>query len=503
MVTRRARWSRRASLVAAVALVVFVALEGVRAAPAARFDDRPNVIVVLVDDMGWSDIGPYGGEIPTPSLDTLGRRGVRCTEFYATPRCSPTRASLLTGLYPHQAGMGHVDTVIRPRSSGTTGRINDRSVTIAEVLSEAAERDDLAARRPHLVKSLAAAWDAWAAPANVDSWAGPARLPWGDDAPRAAAVQEPGARRPAADVTSPEIAADRRVTFRLRAPEAKTVKVSGDFGPDSDLQRGGDGVWTTTVGPLSPEMYVYFLIVDGVLMTDPANPRVKIGYVTSTTTSLLSVPGDTPAFYDVQDVPHGEIRTLLYKSRSNGVTRELTVYVPPGYERERSRRYPVLYLLHGFANDHHSWHRYGRANDILDNLIAQKAIAPFLVVMPLGYGSVHVNGDRTGIAPQGADPRGTTALYERDLLEDIIPMIDSSYRTIPDRRQRAIIGFSMGGGQAGRFGLRHLETFSHVGIMSAGIGGGGTAAAAGSDPIAPLAADPAKTNRLIDVLWIA
>jgi len=339
--------------------------------------------------------------------------------------------------------------------------------------------------------------------ADVDSWTGPARLPWGDDAPRAAAVQEPGARRPAADVTSPEIAADRRVTFRLRAPEAKTVKVSGDFGPDSDLQRGGDGVWTATVGPLNPEMYVYFFIVDGVRMTDPANPRVKIGYVTSTTTSLLSVPGDTPAFYDVQDVPHGEIRTLLYKSRSNGVTRELTVYVPPGYERERSRRYPVLYLLHGFANDHHSWHRYGRANDILDNLIAQKAIAPFLVVMPLGYGGVHVNGDGTGIAPQGADPRGTTALYERDLLEDIIPMIDSSYRTIPDRRQRAIIGFSMGGGQAGRFGLRHLETFSHVGIMSAGLGGGGTAAAAGSDPIAPLAADPAKTNRLIDLLWIA
>ena len=174
-------------------------------------------------------------------------------------------------------------------------------------------------------------------------------------------------------------------------------------------------------------MYVYYFTVDGVRLTDPSNPQVKIGYVTSTTTSLLTVPGDAPAFYDVQDVPHGEIRTLLYKSRSNGVTRELTVYVPPGYDEARNRRYPVLYLLHGFANDHHSWHRYGRANDILDNLLAQESIEPFLVVMPLGYGGAHVNGDGTGIPPKDAGTfGGDAALYERDLLEDIIPMIDSS-----------------------------------------------------------------------------
>ena len=137
MVTRRSRWSRRATLAAAVGIVVVVALDAVRATPAARTDARPNVVVVLVDDMGWSDIGPYGSEIPTPNLDALAARGVRFTQFYATPRCSPTRASLLTGLYPHQAGMGHLDNVIRPGSSGTTGRLNDRSVTIAEVLREA------------------------------------------------------------------------------------------------------------------------------------------------------------------------------------------------------------------------------------------------------------------------------------------------------------------------------------------------------------------------------
>ena len=314
----------------------------------------------------------------------------------------------------------------------------------------------------------------------------------------APAAQEPGARR-STGITSPEVASDRRVTFRLRAPEAKVVTVSGDLGSDTTMQKSEDGLWSVTVGPLDPEMYVYYFTVDGVRLLDPSNAQVKIGYVTSTTTSLLTVPGDTPAFYDVQDVPHGEIRTLLYKSKSNGVTRELTVYLPPGYDQASSRRYPVLYLLHGFANDHHSWHRYGRANDILDNLLAQHAIDPFLVVMPLGYGGAHVNGDGTGIAAQGAGASGgDAALYERDLLEDIIPMIDGKYRTIADRRHRAIAGFSMGGGQAGRFGLRHLETFSQVGIMSAGM-----AASADGEPFAALAANRDETNKLIDLLWIA
>jgi enterochelin esterase family protein len=318
-------------------------------------------------------------------------------------------------------------------------------------------------------------------------------------APAPAQAQEPGARRGDAAVSSPEVAPDRRVTFRLRAPEAKKVTVSGDFGSDADLAKGDDGVWSVTVGPLAPELYVYFFVVDGVRLTDPANPQVKIGFVTTTTTSLLTVAGDAPAFYDVQPVPHGELRTVIYPSTSNGVTRELIVYVPPGYDDAPNRRYPVLYLLHGFANDHHSWHRYGRANDILDNLIAQRAVEPFLVVMPLGYGGAHVNGDGTGVPPAGAAGfRGDPALYERDLLEDVIPLVDGRYRTIADRRNRAIVGFSMGGGQAGRFGLRHLETFSRIGIMSAGMAGVPT-----TELLAPLAAAPAKTNEQIDLLWIA
>ena len=324
-----------------------------------------------------------------------------------------------------------------------------------------------------------------------------------------AAAQEVGMRPggPAAAavpaIVSP-LVTDRKVTFRLRAPDAKTVTVSGDFGKDVALSREAEGVWVATVGPLKPDEYVYYFIVDGVRLTDPSNPQVKIGYIPSTTTSLVNVPGDGPAFYDVQDVPHGEIRTLLYKSRSNKVVRELNVYLPPGYDANARQRYPVLYLLHGFANDHHSWHRYGRANDILDNLLAKQAIKPFIVVMPLGYGGASVNGDGTGIAPANAGAfGGDFALYERDILEDVIPMIDSKYRTLANRENRAIIGFSMGGMQAGRFGLGHLDTFSYVGLMSAGLLGNPASAAVGPDPIAPLAANPAAANKQLKLLWIA
>jgi enterochelin esterase family protein len=307
-----------------------------------------------------------------------------------------------------------------------------------------------------------------------------------------ALAQEVGARR-GTDITSPEIASDRRVTFRLRAPEAKAVTVSGDFGSDTTMQKGEDGLWSVTIGPLDPEMYVYYFTVDGVRLIDPSNPQVKIG---------CDQHDDKPV-----DRPRGQAvlrRAGRLMERSGRclqvgrtVTRELTVYLPPGYDQANGRRYPVLYLLHGFANDHHSWHRYGRANDILDNLLAQRAILPFLVVMPLGYGGAHVNGDGTGIAPEGSGAfRGDAALYERDLLEDIIPMVDGKYRTIPDRKQRAIVGFSMGGGQAGR-STAEPETFCQVGIMSAGM-------APGTDKraIATLAANRDKTNKRSIWRWI-
>ncbi len=315
-------------------------------------------------------------------------------------------------------------------------------------------------------------------------------------------------RRRPRGLASPVVARDGKVTFRVSAPDANSVSLTCDFLDDTPLIKGDDGTWSITVGPIDPDIYYYNFVVDGVKSIDPGNSHAKIGYYTSTMNSVLTVGDDEPAFYDVKDVPHGEIRSHVYKSQSNGVVRELNVYVPPGYDQNPDRRYPVLYLLHGNANDHHSWQRYGRANEILDNLLAEKVIEPFLVVMPLGYGRASINGDGTGIAANaGPDNRpidpnadgrfGGPDLFEQDILKDAIPMIDSKYRTVADRRSRAICGFSMGGGQSSRIGLGNLDVFSHVGIMSAGFRGG-----TDSEPIASLVADAAKTNRQIDLLWI-
>jgi enterochelin esterase family protein len=294
------------------------------------------------------------------------------------------------------------------------------------------------------------------------------------------------------------------VTFRLRAVDAKTVTLNGDFGEENfPLTKDESGVWSVTAGPLDPDIYYYSLMVDGVKVLDQANPQAKIGFTTNTITSVLEVRGDGPAFYDIKDVPHGEIRLHRYNSKSNGVIRELNVYTPPGYDESRDRRYPVVYLLHGANNDHHSWHRYGKVSEILDSRLAEAAIEPFLVVMPLGYGGASADGQRRGErgarGGAGASGRGGAGeLYERDIIEDIVPFIDAKYRTIADRKHRAIVGFSMGGGQAGRIGLSHLDTFSTVGIMSAGMN-----ANAESRPLAGLAADVAAANEKIDLLWIA
>ena len=273
------------------------------------------------------------------------------------------------------------------------------------------------------------------------------------------------------------------------------MSLASDFAEGiTDLKKADDGVWSVTVGPLEPDIYYYNFVVDGVRTLDPGNSQAKIGFTTSTITSILEVRGDKPSFYDIKDVPHGEIHLLRYNSKSNGVIRELNVYTPPGYDDDRERRYPVVYLLHGANNDLYSWYRYGRANDILDNLLAEGAIKPLIVVMPLGYGGASADGRR---GPGGARG-GAGDLYEQDILKDIIPLIDSKYRTIADRTHRAIVGFSMGGGQSSRIGLGHLDTFSYIGVFSAGMPGN-----AETEPLKSLAADVPATNKKIDLLWIA
>ena len=291
-------------------------------------------------------------------------------------------------------------------------------------------------------------------------------------------------------VRSPEVAADRTVTFRVMAPSAHDVSLTGEFMKGSkSLEKNGQGLWSVTVGPLEPEIYNYNVTIDGVKTIDPNDPAVKTGSTPSTIQSILEVHGDHPAFYDAHPVPHGEIRTHWYESKSLNTTRRLTVYTPPGYDRNTAARYPVLYLFHGANADEAAWTRLGRANLILDNLLAAGKTKPFLIVMPFGY----------GIPPGTANPMagGNTAAFSRDLLEDVIPFVESRYRAYTDRDHRAIAGLSMGGGEALAIGLNHLELFSYVAGFSAGIRTTDFQQSYGG-----FFADPAKANQKLHLLWL-
>ena len=298
------------------------------------------------------------------------------------------------------------------------------------------------------------------------------------------------AQQPAARIVSPEVAADRRVTFRLLAPQAREILLSGEFMPGSKpFEKDANGLWTLTIGPLEPEIYHYNVMIDGVRTIDPNNPDVKTGSTPSTISSILEVRGNRPAFYDAQTAEHGEVRSLRYTSRSLGTERRLTVYTPPEYDRETQARYPVLYLLHGANADETAWHRLGRVNLILDNLRASGRAKPFIVVMPFGY----------GVPPNTqAQPGENTAKFGRDLIEDVIPLIESRFRTVADRDHRALVGLSMGGGEALTIGLNHLELFSHVGGFSAAVG----SAAALPKTYASLVADGKASNQKLRLLWV-
>jgi enterochelin esterase family protein len=291
-------------------------------------------------------------------------------------------------------------------------------------------------------------------------------------------------------VRSPEIASDHRVTFRLRAPNANAVTMSGEFlKGEQALQKGADGVWSVTLGPIEPEIYHYNFTIDGVKTIDPSNPDLKTGSTPSTIMSVLTVPGSEPSFYDGRPVPHGTIRTHWYESKSLGTLRRLTVYTPPGYDGADRTRYPVLYLFHGANADETAWTRFGHVNLILDNLLAAGKIAPFVVAMPFGYG-----------VPPGTTGGGAGSNVERfsqDLLGDVIPFIDSHYRTLGDRGHRAIAGLSMGGGESLGIGLNHLELFSVVGGFSAAL-----RPAEFDQTFAKVKADPAGTNRQLKLLWV-
>jgi enterochelin esterase-like enzyme len=270
---------------------------------------------------------------------------------------------------------------------------------------------------------------------------------------------------------SPEVHPDRTVTLRFRAPSALQVEVVGEIlqGKGSlSMTKGEDGIWTATLGPLPPEIWIYNFRVQGVDVPDPSNPAIKPVPPGFAMSSFVEVPGDAPAFYDSRPVPHGEIRMVLYESKTMGVTRWIWIYTPPNYDRG-SAKYPVLYLLHGNGEAQNGWIMNGRANIILDNLIADKKAQPMIVVMPQGHA---LQGANVGPLVRLA---GETDMFSKrfpqDLLQDVIPLVERNYRVRADADHRAIAGLSMGGGQALSIGLARTDLFHYVLGFSGAVGG--------------------------------
>jgi enterochelin esterase-like enzyme len=265
-----------------------------------------------------------------------------------------------------------------------------------------------------------------------------------------------GGTSSASRLVSPEVRPDRTIVFRLKAPEA--VHVTLLFAGSKPMSKDDAGVWSATVGPVDPEIYQYNFVVDGVRILDPGNPNLKDGRTIDA--SIVEVPGNPPRFDELQPVPHGALEIRTYLSTPLKRSRKLYIYTPPQYALEPNRRFPVLYLRHGSGDNEENWSDTGRAGVILDNLIAQHKAVPMIIVMP--------NGDTDGSWAGGSSPEGIDILTQ-ELLSDIIPMIDRTYRVAPGRENRAITGLSMGGGQAFTMGLRHMDLFAWVGEFSSGL----------------------------------
>jgi enterochelin esterase family protein len=309
-----------------------------------------------------------------------------------------------------------------------------------------------------------------------------------------------GGGTPVMALRSPDVNPDRTVTLRFRAPQATQVDVVGEImqgtGP-RPMTKGEDGVWSATVGPLPPEIWSYNFRIQGVDVTDPSNPAVKPTPPGQAMSSFVEVPGDSPAFYDSRPVPHGDVRMMLYESKPMGVTRWLWVYTPPGYDGSTTR-YPVLYLLHGNGEAQNGWVMNGRANIILDNLIADRTAVPMIVVMPQGHA---LQG--AGVGPLERIPGETSMFSDRfpkDLLEEVIPLVDKRYRTLANAEHRAIAGLSMGGGQALTIGLANTDRFRYVLGFSAAIGG---QFASSEETLKNARASSALINSRLKLLWIS
>jgi enterochelin esterase family protein len=279
----------------------------------------------------------------------------------------------------------------------------------------------------------------------------------------------PGATTRGPTVISPDVRPDRHVAFRLLAPRAENVRLSagdlpGDPRQPRTLARGQNGVWELVLGPVDPGTYRYTFSVDGVPVVDPRNPATSES--NGNAWSVVHVPGSD--FMDTTAVPHGAVAAVHYRSTALGRDRRMHVYTPPGYEAGQDR-YPVLYLLHGAGDSDDSWTSVGRANFILDNLIAAGKAKPMIVVMPAGHTGPFGVGAPPASAPADGRPNLGANAFEADFARDIRPFVEKHYRVLADRDSRAIAGLSMGGAQTLNVALANLKDYGYVGVFSSGL----------------------------------
>ena len=323
-----------------------------------------------------------------------------------------------------------------------------------------------------------------------------------------ASAQRGGPQGP--QVVSPEVSAERKITFRILAPNVQAVKVGGGDIPgiatNGVMAKGTNGVWEVTVGPVNPGAYRYNFNVDGLSVIDPRSAAISES--NNNVWSLVQVPG--AEFMDTLDVPHGAVAAVTYYSKALGKFRRMHVYTPPGYEKGKGK-FPVFYLLHGAGDSDDAWTSVGRAGNILDNLIAAGRAKPMVVVMPAGH-------TRTGPTPRpAAPPTGTPAQlpkdeFTQDFESDILPHVEKKYRVHTDRKNRAIAGLSMGGAQTLNIGIPNLEKFAYLGVYSSGVFGiaGGGRGGNRNTPQGPsfeerhaAILDNAKLKKGLKLFWFA
>jgi len=301
----------------------------------------------------------------------------------------------------------------------------------------------------------------------------------------------------------PRVYPDGRAVFRLNAPTAAKVQLAGPVvAAPNEMVKREDGAWTVTIPPAVPGFHYYWLIVDGVQVNDPSSDTF-FGYGRPTSGIEIPTPGED--FYFAKDVPHGQVRMQWYLSQTTGEWRRAMVYTPPEYDANTRTRYPVLYLQHGAGEDEIGWTEQGHANFILDNLIAQGKAKPMIVVMDHGY--AYRPGELPP-APRPAAPGGrgrgmgaggvlSPSTFESVIIDDLIPLIDRSFRTLTDRDHRGMAGLSMGSMQTAQITMRNLDKFSWIGFFS-----GATVNGDLDTGYNGVLKDSAAFNKRVHLLWM-